>query len=75
MRALLLLATATAEFLRGATHIQLAGCNADCGRLEVKLQNEDAWRAVTSSNWTRADAIKTCAVSYTHLTLPTICSV
>ena len=61
MRTILLLATATAEFLKGATHVQLAGCNADCGRLEVKLQNEDAWRAVTSSNWTRADAIKTCA--------------
>ena len=61
MRLVLLIATASAEFLRGATHIQLAGCNADCGRLEVKLQNEDAWRAVTSSNWTRADAIKTCA--------------
>ena len=62
MRALpLLIATASAEFLRGATHIQLAGCNADCGRLEVKLHDNDAWRAVTSSNWTRADAIKTCA--------------
>ena len=61
MRLVLLAATASAEFLRGATHIQLAGCNADCGRLEVKLQNDDAWRAVTSSNWTRADAIKTCA--------------
>ena len=61
MRTILLAATATAEFLRGATHIQLAGCNADCGRLEVKLHNEDAWRAVTSSNWTRADASKTCA--------------
>ena len=45
----------------GATHVQLAGCNADCGRLEVKLHNEDAWRAVTSLNWTRADASKTCA--------------
>ena len=56
MRALPLLTTATAEFLKGATHIQLAGCNADCGRLEVKLQHEDAWRAVTSRNWTRADA-------------------
>ena len=61
MRAVLLLTTATAEFLRGATHIQLAGCNADCGRLEVKLSNDDAWRAVTSLNWTRADASKTCA--------------
>ena len=61
MRALLLLTTASAEFLRGATHIQLAGCNADCGRLEVKLQNDDAWRAVTSLNWTRADAVQTCA--------------
>ena len=61
MRTLLLLATATAEFLKGATHIQLAGCNADCGRLEVKLPDDDAWRAVTSNNWTRGDAIKTCA--------------
>ena len=61
MRTILLAATATAEFLKGATHVQLAGCNADCGRLEVKLHNEDAWRAVTSSNWTRADASKTCA--------------
>ena len=61
MRTILLLATASAEFLRGATHVQLAGCNADCGRLEVKLQNDDAWRAVTSLTWTRADAIKTCA--------------
>ncbi|CAH0375772.1 unnamed protein product [Pelagomonas calceolata] len=61
MLLLLLITTATAEFLRGATHIQLAGCNADCGRLEVKLSDDDAWRAVTSSNWTRADAIKTCA--------------
>ena len=61
MRALLLLATAAAEFLKGATHVQLAGCNADCGRLEVKLSDDDAWRAVTSLNWTRADAIKTCA--------------
>ena len=61
MRTILLAAAATAEFLRGATHIQLAGCNADCGRLEVKLQNDDAWRAVTSLNWTRADASKTCA--------------
>ena len=61
MRTILLAVTAAAEFLKGATHIQLAGCNADCGRLEVKLQNEDAWRAVTSLNWTRADASKTCA--------------
>ena len=61
MRTILLLATASAEFLKGATHVQLAGCNADCGRLEVKLSHDDAWRAVTSSNWTRADAIKTCA--------------
>ena len=61
MRAVLLLTTATAEFLRGATHIQLAGCNADCGRLEVKLPDNDAWRAVTSLNWTRADAVRTCS--------------
>ena len=61
MRTILLLATASAEFLKGATHVQLAGCNADCGRLEVKLSNDDAWRAVTSQNWTRADASKTCA--------------
>ena len=61
MRTILLAATAAAEFLRGATHVQLAGCNADCGRLEVKLSHDDAWRAVTSSNWTRADASKTCA--------------
>jgi hypothetical protein len=62
MRTILLLAaTASGEFLRGATHIQLAGCNADCGRLEVKLHEETEWRAVTSNNWTRADAIKTCA--------------
>ena len=61
MRTILLAATAAAEFLRGATHVQLAGCNADCGRLEVKLSHDDAWRAVTSSNWTRADAVQTCS--------------
>jgi len=63
MRTPLLLTTCAgaSDFLRGATQVQLAGCNSDCGRLEVQFADDGEWRAVTARNWTFADATATCA--------------
>ena len=41
--------------------LQLAGCNSDCGRVEVKFAPDGAWRGVAASNWTLREAAVVCA--------------
>jgi len=43
------------------TSLQLAGCNTDCGRLEVKLNGGPNWFAVCADRWSMKEARVICA--------------
>ena len=42
------------------TSLQLAGCNTDCGRVEVKLDGGPTWLAVCADGWSLKEARVVC---------------
>ena len=52
----------TSHLSRGmkVTSVQLAGCNTDCGRLEVKIEGSSEWLAVCSNTWSMKEASVVC---------------
>ncbi|KAL1523537.1 hypothetical protein AB1Y20_018474 [Prymnesium parvum] len=42
------------------TAVQMAGCNTDCGRVEVRTSSGGAWQSVCSPHWTLAEATVVC---------------
>ena len=42
------------------TNLQLAGCNTDCGSVEVKLDGGPSWLAVCADGWSLKEARVVC---------------
>ena len=41
--------------------VQLAGCNTDCGRVEVRYDAGGEWHGLAANDWTLRDAEGICA--------------
>jgi len=56
----LVLAAAAAARAAQVYDVQLAGCNTDCGRVEVRFAAGGPWHGVAAANWTLREAAPLC---------------